>query len=143
MRGIGLSGASQYAVARRTDRRSMESSGFQRYNKGKSMAFYMIQGSYGPAAMAAMVKNPQDRAAAVRPVVKKAGGKLHDFWFAFGEYDFVVIVEMPDSTSAAAFSMAIGVTGALATYHTTLLMTPQEATKAMKQAAGIGYKAPK
>ena len=107
------------------------------------MAMYMVQGSYGTAAIAAMVKNPQDRAAAIRPVIEKVGGKLHDFWFTFGEYDIVVIVEMPDGASAAAFSMAVGATGVMSAYRTTPLLTTQEATEAMKKAGGVGYQPPK
>jgi uncharacterized protein with GYD domain len=108
-----------------------------------SMAIYLVQGSYSAAAVAAMVKSPQDRAAAIRPLVEKMGGKLHGFWFAFGEYDIVAIVEMPDSTSAAAFSMAIGAAGSMSAYHTTPLMTTQEAAEAMKKAGGVGYQPPR
>lgn len=107
------------------------------------MAFYLVQGSYGAATVAAMVKNPQDRAAAIKPMLEKMGGKLHGFWLAFAEYDFVVIAEMPDAVSAAAMSMAIGATGAMSSYRTTLLLSVSEATEAMKKASGVGYQAPK
>ncbi len=107
------------------------------------MPTYMIQGSYSTAAIAAMVKNPQDRAVAIRTVVEKLGGKLHGLWFTFGEYDIVAISEMPDSASAAAFSMAIGATGSMSAYRTTPLMTTQESVEAMKKAGGIGYQPPR
>ena len=70
------------------------------------MPFFLIQASYSVQATASMVKNPQDRAAAVRPMIERMGGKLHGFWLAFGEYDIVAIAEMPDNASAAAISMA-------------------------------------
>jgi len=107
------------------------------------MPFYLIQASYSAPAVGAMVKNPQDRAAAVRPTIEKMGGKLHGLWLAFGEYDIVAIAEMPDSVSAAAFSMAIGSSGAMSAYRTTPLLTMTEATEAMKKASSIGYQAPK
>jgi uncharacterized protein with GYD domain len=107
------------------------------------MPFYLVQASYSSAATEAMIKKPQDRAAAVRPMIERLGGKLHGFWFAFGGYDVVAIAEMPDNASAAAVAMAVGSTGGLSSYRTTPLLTAAEAKDAMKKAGGAGYKAPK
>ena len=107
------------------------------------MPFYLIQASYTAQAVGAMIKNPQDRAAAVAPMMEKMGGKLHGLWFTFGEYDIVAIAETPDAVTAAAISMAIGSSGAMSTYRTTPLMTSAEATDAMKKAGGVAYQAPK
>ena len=107
------------------------------------MPFYLVQASYSASSVGAMVKNPQDRAAAVRPLIEKMGGKLHGLWLAFGEYDIVAIAEMPDSVSAAAFSMAIGSSGAMNAYRTTPLLSMNEAAEAMKKAGSVGYQAPK
>lgn len=107
------------------------------------MPLYLVQASYSTPAVASMVKNPQDRAAAVRPMMERMGGKLHGLWLAFGEYDIVAIAELPDATSAAAISMAIGSTGAMSAYRTTPLLTMEEATEAMKKAGSVGYQAPK
>ena len=107
------------------------------------MPFYLIQASYSSQATAAMIKSPQDRAAAVRPVIERMGGKLHGLWFAFGEYDAVVIAEMPDNVSAAAVAMAVGSSGGISTYRTTPLLTTAEAMEAMKKAGGVGYQPPK
>ncbi|MDZ7589415.1 MAG: GYD domain-containing protein [Rubrivivax sp.] len=107
------------------------------------MAFYLIQASYTAQAVAAMVKNPQDRAAVVRPMIERLGGKLHGLWFAFGAHDIVAIAEMPDNVGAAAVAMAIGSSGAMSAYQSTPLMTSADAVEAMKQAAAIGYQAPK
>ena len=95
------------------------------------MAFYLVQASYTPQAVAAMIKKPQDRAAAVKPLIEQAGGKLAGLWFAFGTYDIVAIAEMPDNVSAASFAMAVGSSGAFSAYHTTPLLTTAEAVKAM------------
>jgi len=107
------------------------------------MPFYLVQASYTSQATAAMVKSPQDRAAAVRPVIERMGGKLHGLWFAFGEYDAVVIAEMPDNASAAAVAMAVGSSGGIGSYRTTPLLTTAEAMDAMKKAGGVGYQPPK
>ena len=107
------------------------------------MPFYMVQASYSAAATAAMVKKPQDRAAAVQPLIERMGGKLHGLWLAFGEYDVVVIAEMPGNVSAAALAMAVGSSGGMSAYRTTPLMTVAESIKVMSKAGGVKYKAPK
>lgn len=107
------------------------------------MAFYLAQASYSSQATAAMIKNPQDRAAAIRPMIERMGGKLHGLWLAFGEFDVVAIAELPDNVSAAALAMAIGASGAVSAYRTTPLISVAEATKAMKKAGGAGYQPPK
>ena len=107
------------------------------------MPVYLVQASYTPQAVASMVKNPQDRAAAVKPLIEKAGGKLLGLWFAFGSYDVVAVAEMPDNVSAAGLAMATASSGAFSAYHTTPLMTTKEAMDAMKRASDVGYKPPK
>lgn len=107
------------------------------------MPFYLVQASYTSQSTAAMIKTPQDRATAVRPVIERMGGKLHGIWFSFGEYDAVVIAEMPDNVSAAAVSMAVGSSGGISAYRTTPLLTTAEAMEAMKKAGGVGYQPPK
>jgi uncharacterized protein with GYD domain len=41
-----------------------------------AMPHYLVQAAYTPEACAAMVKSPQDRLEALRPVVERLGGKL-------------------------------------------------------------------
>ncbi len=104
------------------------------------MAFYLLQVGYTPEAWSAMINNPQDRAQAVEPAIKKLGGRIERFWLSFGEYDIVGMVEMPDNVGAAAFSMAVAAGGACRTVKTTPLLTSAEGIEAMKKAASCGYK---
>ncbi len=106
------------------------------------MAYYLIQAAYTPEAWAAMVKNPQDRVQAIRPVAERLGGKLEQGWLAFGEYDIVAIFQMPDNVSAAAFSMAASAGGAVKAITTTPLMTIEEGVAAMRKAQGASYRPP-
>ena len=86
--------------------------------------------------------DPQNRLDAVRPAVEKLGGKIDSGWFAFGEYDLISIVQMPDNVSAAAFSLAATAGGAIKAIKTTPLLTLEEGMEAMKKATGTGYKPP-
>jgi uncharacterized protein with GYD domain len=104
------------------------------------MAHFLIQLAYTTEAWAALVKNPQDRSAAVSGPIQKLGGRMERFWLSFGEYDIVGVVEMPNNVSAAAFAMAIEAGGACKSMRTTPLLSLEEGLDAMKQAASCGYK---
>ena len=106
------------------------------------MAHYLAQVAYTPEAWASMVKNPQDRLAAVAPVIERLGGKLVSGWLAFGDYDIVAICDMPDNVSAAAFSMAASAGGGVKAFKTTPLLSVGEAVEAMRKAGGVGYAPP-
>ena len=43
--------------------------------------------------------------------VESLGGKLEALYFCFGQYDAVVIADLPDAASAAALSLAVAGTG--------------------------------
>jgi len=106
------------------------------------MPQYLFQVAYTPDAWAAMVKSPQNRLDAVRPVVQKLGGKIEGGWLSFGEYDVAVICELPNNVSAAALSMAASAGGAIKAVKTTPLMSIDEAMEAMRKAGGAGYRPP-
>jgi uncharacterized protein with GYD domain len=104
------------------------------------MANYLFQVTYTADAWAALLKHPQDRAAAVSKAIQELGGKVVNFWMAFGEHDVVGVIEMPDNISAAAFGMAIAAGGACKHVKTTPLLTIEEGVKAMKKARNSSYK---
>ncbi|MFL6243062.1 MAG: GYD domain-containing protein, partial [Acidimicrobiia bacterium] len=56
------------------------------------MPYYLVQTGYTPEAWATMIKNPQDRIAAVRPAVESVGGTIDEGFLSFGEYDLVAFV---------------------------------------------------
>jgi uncharacterized protein with GYD domain len=78
----------------------------------------------------------------VQKAVEKLGGNLEGFWFAFGDYDVVLVCQMPDNVSAAAFSMAVSAGGALRAAKTTPLLTAEEGIEAMKKAGKSRYEPP-
>ena len=106
------------------------------------MARYLFQASYTNEAWAAQVSHPQNRMDVIRPVIERLGGRLESAYLSFGDYDVVVIAEMPDQVSAAAFSLAASAGGGVKAVKTTPLMTVEEGIEAMKKAAGAGYRPP-
>jgi uncharacterized protein with GYD domain len=106
------------------------------------MPHYLLQVAYTPEAWATMTKNPQDRAAMIRPAIEGLGGRLVDFYFAFGEYDAIAVVDMPGNVESAGFAISVASKGAVKAFKTTPLLTPDEAMAAMRTAAKVGYEPP-
>jgi len=106
------------------------------------MAHYLLQASYAPNSVKAMVANPQNREDAARKVIESLGGKLNSFHFALGEFDVVMIAEMPDNAAAASVGLATGSSGALSRFQTTALLTTTEGMEAMRKAKTGKYAPP-
>jgi uncharacterized protein with GYD domain len=108
------------------------------------MPLYMYQGAYNSDSWATQVRNQPDPVDRVRPLVEACGGRLDTFFYAFGEYDIVLIIDMPDDESAAALSLAAAAGGSLRAAHTTKLMTVEQGLAAMRKAneAGSVYTPP-
>ena len=106
------------------------------------MAHYLMEVGYTPEAWRTLVKKPEDRTKAIRPIIEKLGGKLESIYFAFGDYDLVIILEFPQNVNAAAFSLAAAAGGAVRSVKTTPLLAISEGLGAMKLASESGYKPP-
>jgi len=106
------------------------------------MPYYMLQGAYTSEAWAAQVANPQDRVEVVRPIFEKLGGRIESAYFAFGEYDVVLITEFPDNVSAAAIAVALNAGGSFKNAKTTPLMTIEDGVEVMRKAGSTGYTPP-
>jgi uncharacterized protein with GYD domain len=106
------------------------------------MPLYLSKFSYTPATWARLLKSPEDRRVAAKQYVEAVGGKLHGFWYAFGDHDAYSLLEAPDNVSIAAMGLAISAGGALSSYQTTVLLTVEEALAAMRKASSITYRPP-
>lgn len=99
------------------------------------MALYLYQAAYTADSWAAQMKNPQNRVETVgRQVCEAAGGKLIGGWLCFGDYDLVLIADVPDNESMAAIALAVGAGGAVKSSKTTLLMAGEQGVAALKKA---------
>ena len=104
------------------------------------MAKYMIQASYTADGLKGLMKDKASgRKAAVTKAVETAGGKLETMYYSFGKADVVLIVDMPDNTSAAAFALAASASG-LVRATTTPLLTIEEADRAVTKK--MAYRGP-
>jgi uncharacterized protein with GYD domain len=103
------------------------------------MPLYLTRFSYTPETWARLIQHPEDRRNAATAYIEAVGGKLHGFWYAFGEHDGYNLWEAPDNVSMAAVALAIGSGGALSSVETTVLLTVEETLEALGQASSIGY----
>jgi uncharacterized protein with GYD domain len=104
------------------------------------MAKYLWEGSYTVEGVKGLVKEGgTSRRQAMTELVQKMGGKVEAFYFAFGQADFFVIVDLPDASSAAAVSLAVAQAGSVE-MKTHVLLTPEEMDQACKKP--VGYHAP-
>jgi len=98
----------------------------------------MHQLAYAAESWAAQIKNPQNRMDTVGPAsCEAAGGKLVGAWLCFGEYDVVLIADMPNMESMAAVALAFAAGGAVKTSKTTALMTGAQGVEALKKADAV------
>lgn len=101
---------------------------------GHPMSHFMLRWQFKDDVAKALVGKPQDRTGPARTLVESFGGKMHHYFFVFGDYDGLAICEFPDNTSVAACSLKAMSTGAFTRFETTTLLTAKEAESAMKQA---------
>jgi uncharacterized protein with GYD domain len=113
-----------------------------RQEEGDAMPFYLTRFSYTPETWARLISKPEDRRAAAQEYIESVGGKLHGFWYAFGDHDGYNLWEAPDDVSMAAVALAIGGGGALSSFETTVLLTVEDTLKALETAQSIKYRAP-
>jgi uncharacterized protein with GYD domain len=109
---------------------------------GGTMPLYLSRFSYTPDTWARLIGNPEDRRNAAQTYIESVGGKLHGFWYAFGEHDGYTLWEAPDNVSMAAVALAISGGGALGSLETTVLMTVDETIEALRKANQVGYQVP-
>jgi uncharacterized protein with GYD domain len=100
----------------------------------------MIKASYTSEGTRGLLKEGgTGRRAAVQKLVEGLGGKIEAFYFAYGQDDAYVIVEIPDATKGLAISLAVNASGAVR-IATIPLITPEEIDAASKMS--VPYHAP-
>lgn len=104
------------------------------------MAKFLIEASYTAEGLKGLLREKAaSRKAVVSKMVKELGGKVEAFYWALGERDAVVILDLPDIATATALALAVSSTGMVHT-KTTVLMTGDEVDDAL--AKTVTYRPP-
>ena len=100
----------------------------------KYALFFTLKGETVAHAM----EHPSDRSAVVGKLAQAAGGSLEAYyWMLGGDYDGVVIADLPDSTAAAALSLAASSTGAFGHLASHELFDAKEINQVLAKAKGL------
>ncbi len=98
------------------------------------MAKYAVIGGYTAEAWSKMIDNPGNRVQAVQKVAESVGAKLDQFYWSFGDDDYLAIFDAPDDITAGAVAVAVGSSGSLRNVRTIKLITADEGLKLLQKA---------
>jgi uncharacterized protein with GYD domain len=101
---------------------------------------YLIKVSYTAEGTRGLMKDGgSGRRAAVQKLMESFGGKVEMFYFAYGEDDAYLVIDVPDASSGLAVSLAVNASGAVRV-STIPLITAEELDAACKKS--VPYRAP-
>ena len=106
------------------------------------MPHYLVQFAYTPESWAAMIRKPEDRTATIDALLKSAGGRLLSLYYHAGEFDGIILAELPNDTAVNAVALSAGASGALKVTRTTRLYTPKETVEALTLAGKLPFRSP-
>lgn len=100
------------------------------------MPKFLIEASYQSEGAKGLAKEGgSHRRAVVADMIKKSGGTMESFYYAFGESDLYIVCDLPDSVSAIAISLAVNSSGGAKVKTTPLISVEEMDAAAKKQVA--------
>ena len=104
------------------------------------MAKYLFEARYTSEGIKGVAREGgSGRRSAVEKLAQGLGGKLEAFYYAFGDVDAYVVMDYPDTLTAAAAALAVNQSGTV-TVKTVVLISPEDMDKASKKP--VEYRAP-
>ena len=104
------------------------------------MPKFLIKASYTSEGARGLLKEGGTaRRAVVQKLVESMGGKVEAFYFAYGDADAYVLVDLPDVSSGVALSLTVNASGSVR-LATIPLITAEEIDAASKKT--VAYRAP-
>jgi uncharacterized protein with GYD domain len=105
------------------------------------MAKYLFEANYTQEGLKGVAAaGGSARRDAIESMISARGGTVEAFYYAQGESDVVLILDLPDNKPVAAISLATGGAGAITNMKTRVLLTPEEIDEAAKTA--VDYRPP-
>lgn len=104
------------------------------------MAKYLLEAAYTSEGLQGLIKDKASgRREAVSRALQAVGGKVESLYYAFGEHDVIVVLDVADNVSAAAIAIRVSASGLVRTKVTPLL-TVDEVDQAIQKT--VEYRAP-
>ena len=101
------------------------------------MPIFICQGRYTANALKGMTTNPENRSQTVRTLFRAAGGELLNWYLTFGDYDWMVIAEMPDERAMLSAVIAAAEGGSLTDLKTTIALSAEDTVQAFQEAGRL------
>ncbi len=106
------------------------------------MPKYLLKASYSPEGTQGLLKEGgSNRRDAATKAIENVGGTVECFYYAFGDRDAYVIMDMPDDIAAAAVGLKVASSG-LVSVATTPLLTPEQIDAACDKGTTLVYRPP-
>lgn len=102
------------------------------------MPQFLFQVAYTSDSWATQVREHGNVLERIQPLLDGCRASLTGCFYAFGDYDLVLLADFPSSEEAAAFSLAATAGGSLKSIKTTPLLSVDQGITAMKRAAEVG-----
>jgi uncharacterized protein with GYD domain len=94
------------------------------------MPKYLFQAKYSEKGLLAILEEGgSKRFHVMGNAIMQLGGKVEAFYYALGETDLYLIVDLPDTVNASAFSLLINASETVKV-NTVVLVTPEELDRA-------------
>lgn len=105
------------------------------------MAKILLQATYTADGLRGLQK---EKASGRQEVVKRAvealGGKVESMYYSLGDYDVVLILDVPDIIAGTALAVAVSASGLVRT-RSTVLLSVEEADRALS--TSVNYRPPR
>ena len=106
------------------------------------MPKYVLLFTYSSEAFRNITERGESRVQAVRELVESAGGRMESYYLMFGQFDGLVIFDVPSSELASAISLAVSRTGAVTRLETHELIDPDHLPSIASLVNALTYRPP-
>jgi uncharacterized protein with GYD domain len=97
------------------------------------MAKYLAMVNYTAEGMKGILKEGgTGRKVAIERLFQSLGGTVESIYYALGETDLFIIIDLPDNITAAAAALTVGASGTVTT-KVIALLTPEDVDAATKK----------
>jgi uncharacterized protein with GYD domain len=104
------------------------------------MPKFLVKANYTQeGARGVMREGGSGRREAAKTAIESLGGTLEAFYFAFGEHDAYLLMDLPSQAAASALALRVNQAGG-ARIQTVVLQTPEEVDEAVKMS--VSYRPP-
>jgi uncharacterized protein with GYD domain len=106
------------------------------------MPKYAVFFTFTGQSVQALIDKPSDRKEVVRSLAESAGGSMECYYLMFGESDGFAVLDLPDSSTAAALSLRVASSGGFHHLDTHELIEADDLGGILEKAKAITYSPP-